>query len=73
MPPFCVMSHWSVLSCERVNSSLSFSRLDHLPLLWMLAVGFQTALSVKGYSFRDEKSLGLDGEGKRLVVGGEKA
>jgi hypothetical protein len=57
---------------ERVNDSLSFSRLNHLPLLRVLADGFQTSLIFEGYSFRDEKSLGLDGEGKRPVGRGKR-
>jgi len=59
------------MSAEGVRGSLSFSRFDDLPLLRVLAVNFQTSLSAKGYSFRDEKSLGLDGEGKRPVARGQ--
>jgi hypothetical protein len=37
------------------------SRLDHLPLLLVLAVGFHTSLSLEGYSFCVEKTLSLEG------------
>ena len=49
------------MSCERVRCFLSFSRLDQLPLLLVLAVGFQTFFIVRGYSFCDGNSLGLNG------------
>ena len=59
------MSHWSMMSCERVRGSLFFNRLDHLLLLCVLVVGLQTSLSPKEYSFCDEKSFSLSGDVKR--------
>jgi hypothetical protein len=44
---------------------LFLSRLNHLPLPWVRAVGVQTPLRIIGYSFRDEKSFGFSGDMKR--------
>ena len=46
---------------QRVRWFFSFSRLGQLPLLLVLAVGFQTIFNVRGYSFCDGNSLGLNG------------
>jgi hypothetical protein len=35
--------------------------INHILLLWVLAAGVQTTLTIIGYSFRDEKSLDLTG------------
>jgi hypothetical protein len=53
------------MSYERLCGLLSFSRRNHILLLWVLAAGVQTILTIIGYSFGEEKSLDLTGEAKR--------
>jgi hypothetical protein len=49
------------MSFERLCGLLSFSQLKHILLLWVLAAGVQTTLTIIGYSFLDGKSLDLEG------------
>ncbi len=60
------------MSCGKVRGSLPFSDSTTVRYSSVLAVGFQTSLSVKGYSYCDEKSLRLDEAVKRPVAGGRK-